>query len=93
MNILIFCLILICAKNGSSLKLEEYEEFKKKVEDKNIILRMGQNFQKSNIEEDKKVGKKYYYVGTFIEVYCVYMYILVQLFKIKYYFRLKILAQ
>ena len=67
-------MILICAKYGSSLKTEEYEEFKKKVEDENLILRRGPNFQKSNIEEDKKVGKKYNYVGTFIEVYFVNTY-------------------
>ena len=60
MNILIFCLILICAKNGSSFKPEEYEEFKKKVEDKNLILNRGPNLQKSNVEEDKKVEKKSY---------------------------------
>ena len=74
MSILIFCLILICAKNGSSFKPEEYEEFKKKVEDKNLSLKRGQNLQKSNVEEDKKVEKYFNYVGTYIEVYCVYTY-------------------
>ena len=74
MNILIFCLILICAKNGSSFKPEEYEEFKKKVEDKNLSLKRGPNLQKSNVEEDKKVEKYFNYVGTYIEVYCVYTY-------------------
>ena len=58
MNILIFCLILICAKYGSSLKTEEYEEFKKKVEDKNLILKRGPNLQKWKVEKESyNVGK------------------------------------
>ncbi len=83
MNILIFCLILICATYGSSFKTEEYEELKKKVEleEKNFILSRGPNMQKSNVEEDKKVGKKYYYVGTFIEVLLLCLHICLTSFK------------
>ena len=94
--ILVFCLIYICAKCGSSLIDTKYEEFKKKVEDEIITLRKGPNWQKyekiplpPDVKTDKKNLKYGNYVGTFIEVS---LFSLQKLFM-KYDFRLKISAQ
>ena len=72
---LVFCLIYMCAKCVPSLINTKYEEFKKKVEDENIALRKGPNWQKyekrplpSDVRTDKKTLEYVNYVGTFIEV-------------------------